>query len=34
MQNLPKITQNSPYITNEKAGKRAFCTCGLSSKDP
>ena len=25
MQKLPKITQKSPYITNEKAGKRAFC---------
>ena len=34
MEKLPKITQKSPYITNEEAGKRAFCTCGLSSKDP
>lgn len=34
MQKLPKITQKSIYITNEKAGKRAFCTCRLSSKDP
>ena len=34
MEKLPKIVQKSPYIVDEKAGKKAFCTCGLSSKDP
>lgn len=34
MKKLPKITQKSPYIVNEKAGKKAFCTCGLSNQDP
>ena len=32
MEKLPKIAQKSPYIANERCGKRAFCTCGLSSK--
>ena len=34
MEKLPKIAQKSPYIIDEKAGIRAFCTCGLSSKNP
>jgi len=32
-----KITKNSTKITlyiDEKARRRAFCTCGLSSKNP
>ena len=32
--NLPKIAQKAPYVIDEKIGKRAFCTCGLSSRDP
>ena len=32
--NLPKIVQKRPYVIEEKAGKKAFCSCGLSSKDP
>jgi len=31
---LPKIVQKRPYVIEEKAGKKAFCSCGLSSKDP
>ncbi len=31
---LPKIVQKKPYVVEEKAGKKAFCKCGLSSKDP
>ena len=34
MEKLPKIAQKSPYIIDEKARRRAFCTCGLSSKNP
>jgi len=34
MEKLPKIVKKKPYVTDEKAGKKAFCTCGLSSKDP
>ena len=34
MDKLPKIAQKSPYIADEKAGRKAFCTCGLSSKNP
>ena len=34
MEKLPKIVQKSPYLIEEKCGKRAFCSCGLSSKDP
>ena len=30
----PKIVQKKPYVTDMKAGKYAFCTCGESSKDP
>ena len=29
-----KIKQKSPYIIDEKAGKKAFCTCEISSKNP
>lgn len=34
MYKLPNIVQKKPYVTDEKAGKKAFWTCGLSSKDP
>ena len=34
MEKLPKIARKSPYVADEKAGRKAFCTCGLSSKDP
>jgi len=34
MEKLPKIIQKSTYIVDEKAGKKAFFTCGLSSKNP
>ena len=34
MKNIPKIVQRKPYVLDEKAGKKAFCNCGLSSKDP
>ena len=34
MDKLPKIAQKSPYIADEKAGRKAVCTCGLSSKNP
>lgn len=31
---LPKIAQKFPFVINEKCGKKAFCTCGLSQKQP
>lgn len=34
MEKLPKIAQKLPYVIDEKARRRAFCTCGLSSKNP
>ena len=34
MDKLLKIVQKQPYVTEEKAVKKEFCTCGLSSKDP
>ena len=34
MEKLPKIAQTFPYIVDEKCGKRAFCSCGLSRKNP
>ena len=34
MKKLPKIVKKGAYVVNEKAGKKAFCTCGLSNKDP
>lgn len=30
----PKIAQTHPHVMDMKAGKYAFCTCGLSSKEP
>jgi CDGSH-type Zn-finger protein len=30
----PKVAQKSPYVMDMKAGKYAFCTCGLSTKQP
>ena len=32
--NLPKVAQKFPYVVDEKAGKKAFCTCGTSSNQP
>ena len=32
--NLPKMAQKFPYVVDEKAGKKAFCTCGTSSNQP
>ena len=32
--NLPKIAQKFPFIIEEDSGKKAFCTCGLSKKQP
>lgn len=29
-----KISQKSPYVLELKAGKYAWCSCGLSSKQP
>ena len=34
MENLPKIVQKSPFVMDEKAGKKAFCSCGLSANNP
>jgi len=34
MENLPKIVQKSPFIVDEKAGKKAICSCGLSANNP
>ena len=34
IENLPKIVQKKPYLVDEKSGKKAFCSCGLSKKDP
>ena len=34
MEKPPKIVQKSPYLIDEKADKKAFCTCGLSGKNP
>ena len=33
MEKLPKIAQKVPYLIEDKAEKRTFCTCGLSSKN-
>lgn len=30
----PQIPQKSPYIKEEKPGKRAWCACGLSTRQP
>ncbi len=29
-----KSTQNTPYVMEVEAGKKAYCTCGLSSNQP
>ena len=31
---LPKIAQRFPFVIDEACGKKAFCTCGLSLKQP
>lgn len=31
---LPKATQNRPYVIQEEPGKKAWCACGLSQKQP
>lgn len=30
----PKIAQRSPFVIDETPGKRFFCACGLSAKQP
>ncbi len=30
----PKCTQNFPYVVDETPGKKAWCACGHSAKDP
>lgn len=30
----PKVAQKGPYIVQEKPGKKAWCACGLSKKQP
>ena len=34
MEKTPKISKIGPYVIEEKEGKKAFCTCGESKKDP
>ena len=34
MKKIPRIARMGPYIIDEKAGKKAFCTCGVSTKNP
>ena len=34
MEKLPKIAKKGAHVIDEKAGKKAFCTCGLSSNSP
>ena len=34
MDKIPKIAKVGPYLINEKAGKKAFCTCGESKNNP
>ncbi|MBR73984.1 MAG: glutamate synthase [Dehalococcoidaceae bacterium] len=31
---LPKIAQKFPFVIDEVCGKKGFCTCGLSLKQP
>ncbi len=31
---LPKIAQKFPFVIDEVCGKKAFCTCGISLKQP
>lgn len=33
-EHLPNMKQKAPYVKGMEAGRYAFCTCGLSSKDP
>jgi len=30
----PHVAQRGPYVIEEKAGKRTWCACGLSKKQP
>ena len=30
----PQIPQKSPYVKEEPPGKRAWCACGLSTRQP
>ncbi len=30
----PMIPQKAPYIVNETKGKKAWCACGMSEKQP
>jgi CDGSH-type Zn-finger protein len=30
----PKIAKNGPYIVEETAGKKVWCSCGVSKKQP
>lgn len=30
----PKMTQKGPYVINELKGKKMWCACGLSQKQP
>ncbi|MEK7288507.1 MAG: CDGSH iron-sulfur domain-containing protein, partial [Elusimicrobiota bacterium] len=30
----PKITQRAPYVREEQPGKKAWCACGHSQKQP
>ena len=32
--NSPKVAQNRPYIIEETAGKKVWCGCGVSQKQP
>ena len=32
--NMPKIAKNGPYIVEETAGKKVWCSCGVSKKQP
>jgi CDGSH-type Zn-finger protein len=34
MSDLPKCAQKAPYVQDAAAGRYAFCTCGLSDKQP
>ncbi len=30
----PKIAQKMPYLVDEQPGKKAWCSCGLSTNQP
>ncbi len=30
----PKVAQAGPYVINEQKGKKVWCSCGLSRKQP